>query len=131
MLELPYIHTMVSMNLKLKRRHTPSQLLFISLVITALISSLLRLHDLRHYELSSSFVNTDVGTLLPLVISSLAVVSTSLASKQSYGLFNDIPDQRWELMRQRAHEDHTFDQKDPSSMLKIQYGDMNILEVRK
>jgi hypothetical protein len=135
MLELPSIHTidtMVSMNLELKRRHLPKQLIFISLVITALLSSLLRLHDLRQYELSSSFVDSDVATLLPLLISSPAVVSTSLAFKQSYGLFNDIPDQRWELMRQRAHEEHTFGQKDPSSMLKIQFGDfMNNLEVRK
>jgi hypothetical protein len=114
---------MVSMNLELKRRHLPKQLLFISLVITALLSSLSLFHAVRYSECSSHFADTDVATLLlppSLLYSSPAVVSTSLAFKQSYGLFNDIPDQRWELIRQRAHEVHGHILKNPSSKPKVE-----------
>jgi hypothetical protein len=48
-------------------------------------------------------------------------VSTSLAFKQSYGLFNDIPDQRWELMRKGAHDEHGYALTNPSSKPKIEH----------
>jgi hypothetical protein len=113
---------MVPLNLKLARqqRLPPSQLLFVALIITVLISSLLQVHVLQSSECSSDFVHNDVATTLrELHVSSPAVLSTSLASQQSYGLFNDIPNQRWDLMRERAHGDHTYVQKEASSMPKI------------
>jgi hypothetical protein len=129
----------VPLNLKLERqqRFPHRHLLFFALIITALLSSLTRLHDLPYSECSSSFSDADVAiTLLPLFISSPAVESTSLASQQSYGVFNDIPDQRWELMRKRAHEEHMYVQKDVSSMPKIRHDNpiikyLSNLEVRK
>jgi hypothetical protein len=124
-------------SLKLRRQQwSLSQLLVIALIIAVLLSSLYLFDAVRYSECSSSFVDTDVATLLPLLISSPAVVSTSLASKQSYGLFNDIPDQRWELIRRGAHEEHTYVPKDPSSRPRIQHDDLTLeylsnLKVRK
>jgi hypothetical protein len=116
---------MVSLNLKPKRQQwtLPSRLLVIPFIITVLLSSLSLFYDVTYSQCNSYFINTDFATHLPppsLLISSPAVVSTSLASKQSYGLFNDIPDQRWELMRKGAHKVHTDGQKDRSSMAKIE-----------
>jgi hypothetical protein len=121
---------MVILNLKLERqqRLPPSQLLYATLIITVLLSSLSRFHDLTdltYSKCSSYFSDADIETILlqRLVLSPVpAVVSTSLASQQSYGLFDDIPDQRWELMRKRAHEEHTHVQKP-----KIQY-DNKVIE---
>jgi hypothetical protein len=119
---------MVPLNLKLERqqRFIPSQLLFVTLIITVLLSSLTRLHDLPYFECGFDFGDADVATTL--LVSSPAVESTSLASQQSYGLFNDIPDQRWELMRKQAHGEHTYVQKDPSSVPQIQNNNPPIIE---
>jgi hypothetical protein len=132
---------MVSVNLKLERQQwliTPSQLVLIALIIAILLSSLSLFHAVTYSECGSYIVHNDVATLLPLFVSSPAVasVSTSLASRQSYGLFIDIPDQRWELMRKRVHEEHTYVQKELSSMPKIRHDNpiiqyLSNLEVRK
>jgi hypothetical protein len=114
--------TMVPLNLKVARqqRFLPIQLVFVTLIITVLISSLLQLHVLQFSDCISDFVHNDVAkTLREVHVSSPAVLSTSLASQQSYDLFNDIPDKRWDLMRERAHGDHTNVQKDASSMPNI------------
>jgi hypothetical protein len=119
---------MVQLNKKLERqqRLPPSHLLFVNLIIAILISSLSVFHDVISSEYSSYSSDADIANLLPLFISSPvpAVVSTSLASQQSYGVFNDIPDQRWELMRKQAHEQHTYVEKDINQYL-------NNLNVRK
>jgi hypothetical protein len=128
---------MVSIKRKRQQWLPPSQLVFIFLISTVLLSSLSLFHAVTHSECSSYFVDTDVATQLsPLIISSSAEVSTSLASKQSYGLFNDIPDQRWEIMRKRAHEEHTHGQIKTSIIPKIQQDNPSLeylgdLEVRK
>ncbi len=113
---------MVPLNLRVERRQwlTPSKLLLISMTISIFLSSLSLFHAVTYSECGSDFVHNDVTTLLPLLVSSPAVLSTSLASQQSYGLFNDIPDERWELMRKGAHKVHTDGQKDRSSMAKIE-----------
>lgn len=110
-------------SLKLQQRLSPSQLLLIALAIAILLSSLSPFHAVTYTECGSDLVHNDVATLLPLLISSPvpAVVSKSLASQQSYGVFNDIPDQRWELMRKRAHEEYRYVQKDISSMPNIRH----------
>jgi hypothetical protein len=94
-------------------------MLFVALIIAGLLSSLSLYHSVTYSEYGSYSVHNDVRTLLPLLVSSSALVSvsTSLASQQSYGLFNDIPDQRWELMRKRTHAEHTYVQNDPSSSM--------------
>jgi hypothetical protein len=114
------------------------QLILVALVIAVLLNQLSLFHTEIKSECSSYFVDTDVATHLPpsLLTSSPSVVSTSLAFKQSYGLFNDIPDQIWKLMRKGAHEEHTYVPKDPSAMPKIQHDNptheyMSNLKVRK
>jgi hypothetical protein len=122
---------MVSLSLKLKRRQwTISQLLVIALIVAVLLSSLSLFHAVISSECSSHFVDTGFATHLPpsLLSSSPAVVSTSLAFKQSYGLFNDIPDQRWELMRKGAHEVHGHILKNPSCKPKVET-DSSILPI--
>jgi hypothetical protein len=120
---------MVQLNKKLERqqRLPPSQLVFIMLTIgiLILISSLSVFHVIPS-ECATDFFHNDFATLLPLFISSPvpAVVSTSLASQHSYGVFNDIPDQRWELMRKQAHDQHRYVEKDIDQYL-------NNLNVRK
>ena len=125
-------------SLKRQQWLSPSRLVLIALTIAFLLSSLSLFHAVTYSECGSDFIHNDVTTLLPLFISSPvpAVVSTSLASQQSYGVFNDIPDQRWELMRKRAHEEHRYVQKDRSSMPKIRHDNpiieyLSNLEVRK
>jgi hypothetical protein len=119
--------TMAPLNLKRERQHwlTPSKLILIILSIAIFLSSLSLYHAVTYSECGSDdFVHNDdatATTLLQLFISSPAAVLTSLASRQSYGLFNDIPDQRWHLMRERAHRDHTYVPKDPSSTPKIRH----------
>jgi hypothetical protein len=108
-----------------QQRFPPNQLLFVTLIIIVLLSSLSRLHD-PYSECSPR--DADVAT-------TLESESTSLASQQSYGLFDDIPDHIWELMRKQAHREHMYLQKDPSSMPQIQNKDAIIeylsnLEVR-
>jgi hypothetical protein len=97
------------------------------------LSSLSLFHAVKYSECGLKFVDTaDATTLLQLFISSPAVVLTSLASQQSYGLFNDIPDPRWELMRKQAHGQHTYVQKDPCTLSNapiIEYMSNNV-EVR-
>jgi hypothetical protein len=113
---------MVQLNKKLERqqRLPPSQLVFIMLTIgiLILISSLSVFHVIPS-ECATDFFHNDFATLLPLFISSPvpAVVSTSLASQHSYGVFNDIPDQRWELMRKQAHDQHRYVEKDINQYL--------------
>jgi hypothetical protein len=136
-----FVCRLLTMATPLKRQQwliTPSQLVLIALVIAILLSSLSLFHAVTYSECGSYIVHNDVATLLPLFVSSPAVasVSTSLASQQSYGLFNDIPDQRWELMRKRAHEEHTYVQKELSSMPKIRHDNpiieyLSNLEVRE
>jgi hypothetical protein len=93
------------------------QLILIALVIAVILSQLSLFHAVINAECSSSFVDTDWEVLT----SSPSVVSTSLAFKQSYGLFNDIPDQRWELMRKGAHDEHGYALTNPSSKPKIEH----------
>jgi hypothetical protein len=119
---------MVTLNLKLERqqRFPPIQLVNVTLIIAVLLVSLTRLLDLPYSECNSNFSDADVGTtLLQLLVVSPAVEPTSLASQQSYGLFDDIPDQRWELMRKRSHEEHTYVQKNPSTMPGIRHDNDN------
>jgi hypothetical protein len=132
--------TMVQLNLKLERqqRFHPIRLLAVTLIIIVLISSLSQLHNPSHSDCSSDFVHNDVATALrQFLVSSPAVMSTSsLASQQSYDLFNDIPDQRWVLTRERAHEEHTYVQKNISSMPKPRHDNpiieyLSNLEVRQ
>jgi hypothetical protein len=105
---------------------SPSRVVLVALTIAILLSLLSVFHAVISSECASDFVCNDVATLLPLFISSPvpAVVSTSLASQQSYDVFNDIPDQRWELMRKQAHEHHRYVEKDINQYL-------NNLKVRK
>jgi hypothetical protein len=43
--------------------------------------------------------------------------STSLASKQSHGFFNDIPDRNWKYMQEKAKRTHDSIRKTRSSRL--------------
>jgi hypothetical protein len=124
-----YRSTMVPLTKKLERqpRLPPSQLLFATLIIAILISSLSVFHVVSS-ECCSYFRDADVATLLPLLVLSPAVESTSLASQQSYGLFDDIPSRRWEFMRKQAHEQHTHVQKDVSTMSKTNNNNTPIFE---
>jgi hypothetical protein len=121
---------MVLLNLKLERQQwlPPRKLVFIILTIAVLLSTLSLNLAVISSECAFNFVHNDVATLLPLFISSPAVMMASLASQQSYGVFDDIPDQRWELMRKQAHEQHTHVQKDISIMPKIEYNTTPIIE---
>jgi hypothetical protein len=127
--------TMVA--LKRQQRLTPSQLVLIALTIAIFLNSLSLFGAVTSSGCDSDFFHNDVTTLLPLLVSSPAVLSTSLASQQSYGLFNDIPDERWELMRRRAHEEQRRHvQKDLFTMPEIRHDNpiieyLSNLEVRK
>jgi hypothetical protein len=48
-------------------------------------------------------------------LGSPASASTSLASKQSYGFFNDIPDRNWKYMQEKAKRTHDSIRKTRSS----------------
>jgi hypothetical protein len=118
---------MVSLNLKLERRQpclTPSQLVLIIMSTAIFLSTLSLFHAITYSECSSDDA-TSTPTLRELFISSSpasVVLASSLASQQSYGLFNDIPDQSWELMREQAHVHHEnqFIQKKSSTISKTQ-----------
>ena len=104
---------------------TKNQIILLALLAAVLFSSLSLFHGLT-FDCTNSY--TAALAVLPTLYTQLsneesaaesaAVVSTytSLASKQSYGLFDDITDASWNLMRSRAHEAHSFVQtEDPAA----------------
>lgn len=87
------------------------------IVAVTLLTSISLFHALKLVSDCSTYsIEYDVPIFIP--IPTAVTVPTSLAAKQSYDLFDDIPDQRWELMRKRAHEAHTYVQEAPSSKPK-------------
>jgi hypothetical protein len=87
------------------------ELIFISLFIAGLVSSItmFRLAILCDWgtRTDQHHLSIDPPRKSP---------SMSLAYRQSYGFFNDISDQNWKLIQQRAQRAHTIVEQEPQLM---------------
>jgi hypothetical protein len=81
----------------------PQELILLALFIAVLLSSI---SLFRSATLSDWNVDHDCLSIDPPILSRPS--SASLAYRQSYGFFNDISDQNWRLIQQRAQRVHTL-----------------------